>query len=91
MDKISYSQIIASIKQASAFDLFRLKCAINFEMESPKKITAVKSQLIIGSNYEYFDETENKARPCKLLKINETRAVVEDLATNKTWGSVASE
>ena len=40
--KISYSQILEALNKASAFDLYRIRCAINIEMNSTKKIEAIK-------------------------------------------------
>ena len=85
MNKMSYSQIIETINSASAFDLFRLKCAIDVEMESPQKLKAIISKLRVGEQYEYFDPTLNRTIPCQLIKINKTRALVKDLSKNLNY------
>jgi hypothetical protein len=56
-DKLSYSNFISDIQQASAFDLYRLRCAITTEMESTKKSINAINKLYVGMKTQYFDKT----------------------------------
>ena len=82
---MSYSQFIESIRHASAFDLFRLRAAIDVEIESPEKIRAIKSQLKIGQATSFFDRVKNRCVPCTIIALNIKNAVVNDHEDNMTW------
>ena len=77
--KLSYSQFVEAIRSASAFDLYRLKCAIDVEMESPQKLQVIKSQLIVGQKTAYFDREKNRCVDCVIRKISRSKVYVYDL------------
>lgn len=82
---LSYSDIINAIKSASAFDLYRLSCAIDIEMESPKKVALIRQQLRIGMQVSYFDSSSNRSIPCKVIKLDPVRVKVVNLEDNSFW------
>lgn len=73
-----YSKIIENIKNASAFDLYRLSVAIDFEMNSPKRIALIKSSLIVGSTVHYFEAKNNKLVQAKINKLGVSHAHVRN-------------
>ncbi|WP_192484044.1 MULTISPECIES: hypothetical protein [Cysteiniphilum] len=79
------SQFLESIRDASAFDLYRLRCFIGTEMESPQKISEIKKKLTVGMMVEYFEHSENKSRTCIIQKLNKTRAVIIDTGDNTEY------
>ena len=84
-NKLSYSKFISDIKQASAFDLYRLRCAITAEMESTKKMINAINKLYVGMKTQYFDRTKNKNCDCVIEKINKTRVMILDISSNNRY------
>ena len=77
---MNYSETIASLTQASAFDLYRLRAAID-RVHRPGWMAAVQSRLRIGQIIDYFDPQANRSQRGQLLELRRKQAVVLDLAT----------
>ncbi len=82
---MNYSETINSINNASAFDLYRLRVAITQMLDDPERIRKVRENLRVGDAIEYFESKTNQVHKAKLLKLQRTRALVEDIADNKRW------
>jgi hypothetical protein len=52
---MDFSAMLSSLNQASGFELYRLRAAIDRVLADPKWIVAIRSQLRIGQQVEYFD------------------------------------
>jgi len=89
---MNYTDTLAALNQASAFDLFRIRAAIDRVLDQPGWMTAVHARLRVGLAVEYFDPQANRAFKGQLLEMRRKQAVVLDLETQKRWliiGSVA--
>jgi hypothetical protein len=84
-EPMNYSETIASLTQASAFDLYRLRAAIDRVLDQPGWMAAVQSRLRIGQTIDYFDPQANRSQRGQLLELRRKQAVVLDLATQKRW------
>jgi hypothetical protein len=82
---VNYSNIVSMLNQASAFDLFRLRAAIDRILDQPNWMQAVQARLHIGTLIEYFEPQENRACKGTLLEFRRKHAVVLDLETQKKW------
>lgn len=82
---MNYTDILSSLNQASAFDLFRLRAAIDRVLDQPGWMTAVRARLRVGQGIEYFDPQANRAFKGQLLEMRRKQAVVLDLETQKRW------
>jgi hypothetical protein len=82
---MDYSATLAALNQASAFDLFRLRAAIDRVLDQPGWVDAVRARLRVGQNLQYFDPQTNRAHQGKLLELRRKQAVVQDLETQKRW------
>ncbi|MBK8121014.1 MAG: hypothetical protein IPK39_18980 [Sulfuritalea sp.] len=82
---MNYSETIASLTQASAFDLYRLRAAIDRVLDQPGWMAAVQSRLRIGQTIDYFDPQANRSQRGQLLELRRKQAVVLDLETQKRW------
>lgn len=82
---MDYSQIVASLRQASAFDLFRLHAAIDRLLDQPEWMLAVQSRLRIGQAVQYFDPATNRAHDGQVLELRRKQAVVLDEQTGRRW------
>ena len=82
---MNFSDTIATLNKASAFDLYRLRAAIDRVLGQPGWMDVVRSRLRIGQNIEYFDPQANRPHSGQVLDLRRKQAVVLNLATQKHW------
>lgn len=82
---MNFSETIANLNHASAFELYRLRAAIDRVLDQPDWMMAVRARLRIGQAIQYFDPAANRAQPGQLLELRRKQAVVLDVATHKRW------
>ena len=82
---MNFSDTIATLNKASAFDLYRLRAAIDRVLGQPGWMDVVRSRLRIGQTIEYFDPQANCPHSGQVLDLRRKHAVVLDLATQKRW------
>ncbi len=75
---MDYSKIIEELSKASSFDLYRLRVAINQQLENPHRLSEIKKCLKPGQKISYFDETENRLMEASILKTMRTRLLVKN-------------
>ncbi|MCK0509563.1 hypothetical protein [Aromatoleum buckelii] len=82
---MNYSEILMQLKAASAFDLYRLRAAIDRTLDEPNWMFAVQSRLRVGQTVEYFDPQTNASHTGQLLELRRKQAVVLDKTTGQRW------
>jgi hypothetical protein len=82
---MNFSDVLKAMNQASAFELYRMRAAINRVLDEHRWLQAIQSRLQIGQPIEYFDAQANKLRHGKLLELRRKQAVVLDQDDGKHW------
>ena len=82
---MNFSETIATLNNASAFELYRLRAAIDRVLDQPGWMDAVRSRLRVGQSIQYFDPSANRSQQGQVLELRRKQAVVLDLATQKRW------
>jgi len=82
---MNFSETIATLNRASAFELYRLRAAIDRVLDQPGWMLAVQSRLRVGQAIDYFDPAANRSHSGQILELRRKQAVVLDLATQKRW------
>ena len=82
---MDYSQIINALNQASAFDLYRLRSAIENMMDEPTRVIDIKMRLRLGQTVQWFDPSDNRIHTGTLVKIKQMRAVVNSSQEDRRW------
>ncbi len=82
---MNFSETIATLNKASAFDLYRLRAAIDRVLGQPGWMDVARSRLRIGQTIEYFDPQANRAHSAQVVDLRRKHAVVLNLATQKRW------
>ena len=82
---MNFSETIATLNSASAFELFRLRAAIDRVLDQPGWMEAVRSRLRVGQPIHYFDSGANRTQQGEVVELRRKQAVVLDLATQKHW------
>lgn len=82
---MNFSETIAALTNASAFDLYRLRAAIDRVLDQPGWMDAVRSRLRVGQTIQYFDPAANRLEQAQVLELRRKQAVVLDQSTQKRW------
>ncbi len=82
---MNVSATLATLNDASAFELYRLRAAIDRVLDQPGWMDAVRVRLRCGQTIEYFDPQANRAHQGQVLELRRKQAVVLDLVTQKRW------
>ena len=82
---MNFSDTLKALNQASAFDLYRMRAAIDRVLDDPRWLKAVQSRLRVGQVSEYFDRQSNAMRPCQILEFRRKQVVVLDQLDGKRW------
>ena len=82
---MNFSDVIQTLNSASAFELYRLRAAIDRVLDQPSWMQAVQARLKVGQTVGYFDARANEQRQCQVLELRRKQAVILDLTDAKRW------
>ena len=82
---MNFSDVIKTLNQASAFELYRMRAAIDRMLDEPQWMQAVQAQLKIGQVVQYFDARANAPRRGQVLELRRKQALVLDLDDSRRW------
>lgn len=82
---MDFSALLAALNQASGFELYRLRAAIDSALADPKWIAAIQPQLRLGQQIEYFDARDNRLYAGQVLEFRKKEILVRQQDTGKLW------
>jgi len=82
---IQYEQLVAFLKHASLFEIYRLSATIENEMENPTRIASIRKKFKEGDIVEYFNAETNTLIAARVLKKNPKYVSVQNCADGKRW------
>lgn len=82
---MDYSKIMNELDEASLFDLYRLRAAINKELDNPERIGKIRRLIKVGETVRYFVDEENRLIEAEVLEIKRTRVLVRNKHDLKRW------
>ena len=82
---MNFAEVLNALNEASAFELYRLRAAINVVLDEPGRMLAIQTKLHLGQSIEYFDPRANAKRFGKILELRRKNAVVLDRDDGKRW------
>jgi len=82
---MNFSDVLKALNQASAFELYRMRAAIDRVLDEPRWLLAIQFRLQIGQPIEYFDAQANSPRRGQLLELRRKQAVILDKGDGKRW------
>lgn len=85
MATMDFAAVLQALNQASGFELYRLRAAIDRVLADPKWIRAVQSQLRIGQEITFFDARANKLLTAEVLDFRKKEVLVRQLDTDERW------
>lgn len=82
---MNFSDVLKALNQASAFELYRMRAAIDRVLDEPRWVQAIHARLQIGLVIEYFDSQANTLRRGKVLELRRKQAVILDQDDGRRW------
>jgi len=82
---MNFTEVMDALQQASGFDQYRLRSAIDRTLAQPRWIVAAATQLRIGQTVQYFSDSDNALRTATVLDLRRKRVLVLDQLTAKRW------
>lgn len=82
---MNFSDVIDRLSEATAFDLYRMRAAIDRALEQPQLFEVVRARLRVGQVVEYFDSRANAIRIAQVLDLRRKQVLLIDLATRMRW------
>lgn len=82
---VDFSAVIAALNQASGFELFRLRAAIDRTLDQPQWINAIRKRLHPGQNIQFFSLNSNSTKRAKIVELRRKQVLVHDESTQQHW------
>jgi hypothetical protein len=82
---MNFSDVIQTLNQASAFDLYRMRAAIDRVIDDPKWLQAIQSRLQVGQEVSYFSVPTNALKRAKVLELRRKQAVLLNIDDAQSW------
>lgn len=82
---MDYSQLIHELRQASLFDLYRLRVAIDNLLDQPERLRQIAARLHPGMTITYFNGSQNRLVEATVEAIQRTNIHIRDNADGKRW------
>jgi len=82
---MDFTDVLKALQQASGFDLYRLRAAIDRTLAQPRWIMAATTQLRAGQTMQYFSDTDNALRAATVLDLRRKRVLVLDHQSTRRW------
>ena len=80
---MNFTEVINSLRSASAFELYRVRAAIDRVLDDPRWMQSVQSRLRVGQKVEYFDPQQNALKSGVVLELRRKQAVV--ITNSRRW------
>jgi hypothetical protein len=82
---MNFTHVLGLLQEASIYDLYRLKVALQNEMENPAKIFEVRQHFTEGDQICYFNAVTNTLAQARVLEKKQKYVLVQDLKDHQTW------
>jgi hypothetical protein len=82
---VNFSEVIKTLNSASAFDLYRMRAAIDRVLDEPCWLQSVQVRLKVGQDVQYFDSQANALKRGKVLEMRRKQLVVLDMMDARRW------
>ncbi|MBK9440769.1 MAG: hypothetical protein IPN53_05380 [Comamonadaceae bacterium] len=82
---MNFSDVINSLNQASAFDLYRMQAAIARVLDDPKWLQAIQARIQVGQEVSYFSVKTNTLKRARVMELRRKQAILRDLDDAESW------
>ena len=82
---MNFSDVIKTLNQASAFELYRMRAAIDRVLDEPRWLQSIQARLQVGQSVQYFSAQSNTQKQGKLLEFRRKQVLLVNLDDAKEW------
>lgn len=82
---MNYNTLIEELKQASPFDLYRLRVLIDNLLDDKERIKALRRQLKPGMVCSYFDPEKNRLVDVTITRVKQSNVNATEVESGKRW------
>lgn len=82
---MNFSDVLKALNNASAFELYRMRAAIDRALEEPRWVQAIQSRLQVGQTIEYFNTRSNTQLQAKILELRRKLVLVLNIGDGERW------
>jgi hypothetical protein len=75
---VNYAAILEALRQATDFELFRLRAAIDRALADPHRVNATRRRVHRGQRVQYFDPRTNRVHDGLVLEMRNSTVIVQD-------------
>ena len=75
---MNYTAVLEALRQATDFELFRLRAAIDRALADPQRVNATRRRVHRGQYVEYFDPRTNRLHNALVLEMRNSTVIVQD-------------
>ena len=84
-DVVEYDQLVAFLKQASVFEIYRLSAALKNELENPQRLAKVNHKIKEGDLVDYFDSKTNRFIKAIIVEKALKSVIVRHVDDGRRW------
>lgn len=82
---MNFSEVLKTLNQASAFDLYRMRAAIDRALEEPRWMQAIQGRLRVGQEVQFFSDRANGLRRATVLELRRKQVLLREIETGLEW------
>ncbi|MBK7006263.1 MAG: hypothetical protein IPH37_14985 [Burkholderiales bacterium] len=82
---MNFSHILETLNSASAFELHRLRAAIDRVLDEPRWVQAIQSRLKVEQAVQFYSVRANTLKRGQVLELRRKDVVVQDLEDGVKW------
>lgn len=82
---MNFSDVIKSLNQASAFELYRMQAAIARVLGDPKWLQAIQARIQVGQEVSYFSVKTNTLKRARVMELRRKQVILRDLDDAESW------
>ena len=82
---MDFTAVLKALNEASGFELYRLRAAIDHVLDEPRWQQAVRRRLLPGQPVEYFNARKNALCRGTVVEFGRKHVVIEEAAGGERW------
>lgn len=82
---MNFSEVIKTLSQASAFELYRMQAAIVRVLDDPKWLQAIQARIQVGQEVSYFSVKTNTLKRARVIELRRKQVILRDLDDSESW------
>lgn len=82
---IEYDPLVSFLKQASAFEIYRMTVALQNELDNPTRLAQISTKIKVDDPVEWYDSATNAFIKAIIMGKTAKRVIVQNLHDGRRW------